>query len=279
VEAGARGAQTSRAVASGAPASPARGRTSARPDVGRTQSRHRAGGADGEGLLSVPRALPRTIERLVEVIPPVVWLALLAALALAAAAAAAAILAARRGRRQARAIADAERIAATDPLTGVLNRRGFGEAIERELARARRHGPPFSLAYLDVRNLKAVNDGDGHLIGDELIKQVANLLRDCARAEDVVGRLGGDEFALLLAGQSTEGAATVANRLRAHLPVRRAAIGSDVPWDLTIGIASYPDDGESLETLLSAADSRLYAQRGIRLGRTAPVIAAPATGS
>jgi diguanylate cyclase (GGDEF)-like protein len=228
-------------------------------------------------LLSVPLALPRTIERLVQVVPAVVWLALLAAITLAAAAAALAILAARRGRRQARAIAAAERTAATDPLTGVLNRRGFDEAAQRELARARRHGHPFALAYLDVRGLKAVNDGDGHLVGDELIKQVANLLRDCARAGDVVGRLGGDEFALLLAEQSTEGAARVADRLRAHLPARRAAIGTDVAWDLTIGIASYPEDGESFETLLSTADRRLYAQRGIRLapaGQTPALVAA-----
>jgi diguanylate cyclase (GGDEF)-like protein len=228
----------------------------------------------------VPLALPRTIERLVQVVPTAVWLVLLAAIAMAAAAAAAAILTARRGRRQARAIAAAELTAATDPLTGVLNRRGFGEAVKRELARARRHDHPFALAYLDVRGLKAVNDGDGHLVGDELIKQVANLLRDCARAGDVVGRLGGDEFALLLPEQSAEGAASVADRLRSEVPARRAAIGTDVPWDLTVGAASYPRDGKSFETLLSAADRRLYAQRGIRLVRTAdaPVLTAAVTG-
>lgn len=267
-------------VAAGAPASPVR-RTDSGPDSGRTQHRHRPGAADGGSFLSAPLALPRTIERLVQVVPAAVWVALLAAIALAAAAAAAAVLAARRGRRQARAIAAAERTAATDPLTGVLNRRGFGEAVERELARARRHNHPFALAYLDVRGLKAVNDGDGHLVGDELIKQVANLLRECARAGDVVGRLGGDEFALLLAEQSAEGAASAAGRLRGHLPACRAAIGSDVPWDLTVGTASYPEDGESFETLLCAADRRLYAQRGIRLGRAAnaSVLAAAATES
>jgi diguanylate cyclase (GGDEF)-like protein len=214
----------------------------------------------------VPLALPRTIERLVRVVPTAVWLALLASIALAVAAAAAAALASRRGRRQSRAIAAAERAAATDPLTGALNRRGFAEAAERELARARRHGHPFALAYLDVRGLKAVNDSDGHLVGDELIKQVAGLLRECARAEDVVGRLGGDEFALLLGEQSAAGATSVADRLRAHVPARRAALGTGVPWDLTVGTASYPEDGESLKTLLSVADRRLYAQRGIQLG-------------
>ena len=213
----------------------------------------------------MPLVLPRTIERLVRVIPTAVWLALLAALALAAAAAVAAIRAGRRGHRQAQAIAVAECAAATDQLTGVLNRRGFGEAAERELARARRYERPLALAYLDVRGLKAVNDGEGHLAGDELISQVAGLLRDCARAGDIIGRLGGDEFALLLPEQSADGANVVRDRLRAQLPARRAAIRGDVPWDLTIGTAAYPDDGASFQTLLSAADRRLYAQRGIQL--------------
>jgi diguanylate cyclase (GGDEF)-like protein len=215
--------------------------------------------------LSAPLALSRTLERLVRVVPSWVWLALLGMIGLAAAAAMAAIHTGRRARRQTRAIAAAEHAAATDPLTGVLNRRGFGEAVERELARARRHDRPLALAYFDVRGLKAVNDGDGHLVGDELIRQVAGLLRDCARAGDVVGRLGGDEFGLLLPEQSAEGAAVVQARLRAEVSDRRAAIDTDVPWDLTTGTAAYPDDGESFPTLLSVADRRLYAQRGIEL--------------
>ncbi len=264
----ARRAQASGTTAPGATASAGQRRSSGTPANGPNQTRTRTGTAGGEGFLSLPLALPRTIERLVRVVPTAVWLALLAATTLAAAAAAAAILAARRARRQARAIAVAERDAATDPLTGVLNRRGFGDAVDRELARARRHDHPFALAYLDVRGLKAVNDGDGHLVGDELIKQVASLLRDCARGGDVVGRLGGDEFALLLAEQSAEGAARFADRLRACVPGSRASIRTDVSWDLTIATASYPGDGNSFETLLSAADRRLYAQRGIQLGTT-----------
>jgi diguanylate cyclase (GGDEF)-like protein len=92
-------------------------------------------------------------------------------------------------------------------------------------------------------------------------------LRDCARAGDVVGRLGGDEFGLLLTEQSASGADIVQARLRAQIPDRRAAIATDVPWDLTIGTAAYPHDGDSFPALLSAADRRLYAQRGIQLRR------------
>jgi diguanylate cyclase (GGDEF)-like protein len=217
-------------------------------------------------LLSAPLALPRAIEKVVRAIPTWVWLALLVAGALVAAAAAtAAFITTRRARQQTRAIEAVQRTAATDPLTGILNRRGFDEAVERELAHARRYGRPLALAYLDVRGLKAVNDSEGHLVGDELIRQVAALLRDNARAGDLVGRLGGDEFGLVLAEQTADSAAIVQERLRAQLPARRAAIGTDLPWDLTIGTAAYPDDGESLPTLLSVADRRLYAQRGIEL--------------
>jgi diguanylate cyclase (GGDEF)-like protein len=265
--AGTPGPRTSTAAAARTHAASPRGTGSGSPDNSRTLSdpgAERSAGS-GDGFWSMPLAVPRTIERLVRVVPTVVWLALLAALAFAVAAAVAAVRAGWRGRRQARALAAAKRTAATDPLTGVLNRRGFGEAFERELARARRHDHPFALAYLDVRGLKAVNDNDGHLVGDEVIKQVASLLHGCARAGDVVGRLGGDEFALLLAEQSAGGAASVAARLCARVPGRRAALGTDVAWDLTVGIASYPEDGDSLQRLLSVADRRLYAQRGIHL--------------
>ncbi len=111
-------------------------------------------------------------------------------------------MAGRRARRQAAGSTAVSAQALTDPLTGVLNRRGFLDAAERELARARRYEHPFALAYVDVRGLKAVNDTEGHLAGDELLREAAGLLTDSARADDVVGRIGGDELALLLAEQS-----------------------------------------------------------------------------
>ena len=139
----------------------------------------------------------------------------------------------RRVRAQASAIAEVSAAALTDPLTGVLNRRGFTEAMERELARARRYGRPFVLAYVDVRGLKAVNDTEGHLAGDELLKGVAGLLHDSARADDVVGRLGGDELGLLLAEQTADHAEVVTDRIQSLIPERRAgawpghALGAD----------------------------------------------------
>jgi diguanylate cyclase (GGDEF)-like protein len=205
------------------------------------------------------------IETFVQVVPEAIWIALAAAVALAAVGAGAAVWSGRRMRRQAGRFAAVTEAALTDPLTDVLNRRGFVDAAERELARARRYGRSFVVAYVDVRGLKAVNDTEGHLAGDELLRQVAGLLTDSARADDVVGRIGGDELALLLPEQSGEGAMAVATRITALLPERRAALGLKTSWDLTIGTATYPDDGKTVEGLLAAADRRLYEQRGIAL--------------
>ncbi len=203
-------------------------------------------------------------------IPWYIWLALGALAVVATAAAGAAFRSSRRNRRQASAMAAVSAAALTDPLTGVLNRRGFTEAVERELARARRYDRPFVLAYADVRGLKAVNDTEGHLAGDDLLKGVSSLLRDSARADDVVGRLGGDELGLLLVEQSAEGAEAVTSRIQSMLPGRHAELGIGTPWDLTIGIAAFPEDGETFNELLAVADQRLYEKRGIAIRRETP---------
>ncbi len=208
---------------------------------------------------------PNVIQRIERVVPGFVWLALAASLLLAAVATGSALLAGRRVRRQAGQFAAVSAAALTDPLTGVLNRRGFLEAMERELARARRYGLPFVLAYVDVRGLKAVNDSEGHLAGDELLKEAAHLLKDSARADDVVGRIGGDEMGLLLVEQGPAGARNVLRRITSQIPERRAALGVHSNWDLTVGTASFPEDGSSVNELLATADRRLYEQRGIAL--------------
>jgi diguanylate cyclase (GGDEF)-like protein len=209
----------------------------------------------------------KVLEHIVNRIPESVWIALAALAALAAGGLGAAYLSHRRVRQQAGAIAEVSAAALTDPLTGVLNRRGFTEAVERELARARRYDRPFVVAYVDVRGLKGVNDTEGHLAGDELLKGVATLLHASARADDVVGRLGGDELGILLPEQSAEGAEAVTNRIQALLPERRAEMGLGAPWGLTIGTAAFPQDGDSYDDLIATADRRLYEQRGIEIRR------------
>ncbi len=172
----------------------------------------------------------------------------------------------RRARRQACELAVVAAAAHTDALTGALNRRGFTDAVERELARARRYERRFALAYLDVRGLKALNDSEGHQAGDALLGEVARLLKESAREADVVGRIGGDEFALLLPEQPAGTADTVTRRIRERVIARRAELGLTVPWDLTIGTAAFPYDGETFDELVATADRRLYEQRGIELG-------------
>ena len=187
------------------------------------------------------------------------------ALLLAAIAALAATRSGMLARRRGREAAAASEAALTDPLTGVVNRRGFVEAVERELDRARRYDRRFALVYVDVRGLKTVNDTEGHLAGDELLRQAAELLRESARAHDVVGRLGGDELGVLLVEQTADSAAAVVGRIHDRLPARRAQSGLHTAWDLTIGTATFPQDGDTFEELLGTADRRLYQQRGIAL--------------
>lgn len=207
------------------------------------------------------------IERFINVIPTGVWIALAIALAMAAVAGVAAFRSNRRVRLQAGEVAAVTAAAVTDPLTGVLNRRGFLEAAERELDRARRYGHAVALAFVDIRGLKAVNDTEGHLAGDQLLRKVTTLLRESARTHDLVGRIGGDELAVLLAEQSTDGAAAMTQRVRAQVPAYRARLGLVTAWDVTIGTATFSEDGDTLEELLACADRRLYQQRGIDLAR------------
>jgi diguanylate cyclase (GGDEF)-like protein len=205
------------------------------------------------------------IDRFINVVPTGVWIALAAALLMAAVAGAAAVRSGRRIRLQEGEVAAVTAAARTDALTGVLNRRGFLEAAERELGRAQRYGHPLALAFVDIRGLKAVNDTEGHLAGDRLLKRVTALLRESARTHDLVGRIGGDELAVLLAEQSADGAAAMTQRVRAQVPAYRASLGLVTPWDVTVGTAAFPEDGETFEELLAAADRRLYQQRGIDL--------------
>jgi diguanylate cyclase (GGDEF)-like protein len=201
----------------------------------------------------------------ISVIPTAVWIALAVAIGLAAIGGGAAFALGRRASRTARQVAAVTAVAATDQLTGLLNRRGFTESAERELERARRYGHPLALAYLDIRGLKAVNDSEGHRAGDQLLAEVAGIVSRSARSHDVVGRVGGDELAVLLAEQAGPGAAALGRRVRDQIPSRRDALGLRQYWDVTVGTASFPYDGDTLEELLAAADRRMYEERGIEL--------------
>jgi diguanylate cyclase (GGDEF)-like protein len=149
--------------------------------------------------------------------------------------------------------------ARTDYLTGAVNGRHFGELAEAEIRRARRHGHPFSVAYMDVDNFKAVNDRLGHSAGDRLLKTVADALRRDARAVDVVARLGGDEFAVLMPETDAAAARVAVARLRRRL--LEEARGGGWPVTYSIGVATFDTPPASVDEMLRAADELMYAAK------------------
>jgi diguanylate cyclase (GGDEF)-like protein/PAS domain S-box-containing protein len=147
------------------------------------------------------------------------------------------------------------RIAATDVLTGLANRRHFHESLERAVSLARRHSTPLALVSLDLDGLKRVNDTSGHEAGDEVLTSFAALLADLCRAEDLPARLGGDEFSLLLPGVELDGARGLAERVLAA--VRSSAALAQRRVTVSAGVAQWAP-GELPDELLRRADRALY---------------------
>jgi diguanylate cyclase (GGDEF)-like protein len=156
--------------------------------------------------------------------------------------------------------------ARTDPLTGLLNRRGFDEHAARELAHIRRDGSPIALATLDIDYFKQVNDEWGHLVGDRVLAHLAEVLDSEARVIDVSARLGGEEFAVLMPGSDEAGAEAFIERVRASLARPRP----DLPVvRISAGIVATAD-APDLPTMLEGADGALYAAK--RGGRDRTVV-------
>ena len=146
-----------------------------------------------------------------------------------------------------------------DPLTGLPNRTLFADRLNLALARARRHQEPIAVLYADLDHLKRVNDTLGHTIGDLLLKQVALRFRSTVREVDTVARFGGDEFVVLL-GRVKDGtvAARVAEKLVARMNEPMQVGGHTLRVTTSVGVASWPGDGDDAETLLKNADNALY---------------------
>ncbi|MDI3280556.1 MAG: sensor domain-containing diguanylate cyclase [Bacillota bacterium] len=154
-----------------------------------------------------------------------------------------------------------ERLARTDGLTGLLNRRSFDEALVRELHRAARYRLPLSLILLDVDHFKHYNDQNGHPAGDGLLQAVAQLISRQVRAVDVVARYGGEEFALILPETSGSAAVLLAERIRKAVAQQDFPGGSRQPCGrvtVSLGVAAYPDSATTAEGLLHEADQALY---------------------
>lgn len=162
--------------------------------------------------------------------------------------------------------AQLESQAVTDALTGLLNRRGFHQALESALARIERSGQRVAVLYLDLDGFKRINDSLGHDVGDQLLRRVGEQLKACLRPYDSLARIGGDEFTALLDNLGhPEDAAKVAEKLIELVSVRHTLDGVDFTLGASVGIACFPECGQSVEGLLRSADMAMYEAK--RAGR------------
>jgi diguanylate cyclase (GGDEF)-like protein len=146
-----------------------------------------------------------------------------------------------------------------DPLTGLYNRRYLDSTLERELARCQREDQPLSLMLIDLDHFKRINDTAGHQAGDEVLRQLADLLASHARLGDVACRYGGEEFLLLLPGMPLEVAQERAERWRQDFAATTIAFGElTLRATLSVGIAGYPVHGSQAPLLIRNADHALY---------------------
>jgi two-component system cell cycle response regulator len=152
-----------------------------------------------------------------------------------------------------RMVEEMRRLASTDGLTGLANRRTFDEALDREVSRARRARTDLALVLVDVDHFKRVNDTRGHAFGDEVLRQVAGRVAAAVRPYDVAARYGGEELAVILPGCSLDEAVHVAERLRADV----AALRLGMPVTVSAGVASLPPETNGSD-LVASADAALY---------------------
>ena len=157
-------------------------------------------------------------------------------------------------------------LANRDELTGLYNRRALDGLLREEVSRHERYGRPFSLVMLDVDYFKAINDSYGHPVGDEVLRWLAQLVRDCVRAVDMPARYGGEELAVVLPEMDSGLALKVAERLRLRVAARPFSFGSarrqtQLSVTVSLGVAALPDDAATAASLVAAADRALYAAK------------------
>jgi diguanylate cyclase (GGDEF)-like protein/PAS domain S-box-containing protein len=151
-----------------------------------------------------------------------------------------------------------------DHLTHLPNRRLFKDRLELAIVQAKRSGAGLAVMFIDLDRFKLVNDTHGHSEGDELIRNVSQRLRSCIRAGDTLARQGGDEFTALLTGLSGDADATViAEKIIEDFRLPYSVAGNEFRATASIGIAIYPRDGETAETLIRNADIAMYKVKGI----------------
>ena len=171
----------------------------------------------------------------------------------------------------ARLLEETRRLASTDALTGVANRRSLLAAGETELSRARRFVHPLTALMLDIDHFKLVNDAYGHAVGDQMLLAFAQCCHREIRDIDILGRYGGEEFVILLIETVSAGASILAERIRAAL-TQIAIVTARGPLHIraSIGITQLRDDDEDLDDLLGRADQAMYAAK--QAGRNRVVV-------
>ena len=149
-------------------------------------------------------------------------------------------------------------MATHDALTGLPNRTLLADRFSQACSRTQRRDITFSIMFLDLDGFKKVNDTYGHEVGDQLLKTLGSLLKECIRDEDTLSRISGDEFVILLEDSSYENAEGVARKIQAKLMQSVFIQGIELNIGISLGIAVYPDDGTEMSELLRKADARMY---------------------
>jgi diguanylate cyclase (GGDEF)-like protein len=149
-------------------------------------------------------------------------------------------------------------MATHDALTGLPNRTLLADRFSQACSRTQRRDITFSIMFLDLDGFKKVNDTYGHEVGDQLLKTLGSLLKECIRDEDTLSRISGDEFVILLEDSSYKNAEGVARKIQAKLMQSVFIQGIELKIDISLGIAVYPDDGTEISELLRKADARMY---------------------
>jgi len=162
----------------------------------------------------------------------------------------------------------AKESALTDLLTGLLNSRAFYLYLEQELATARKLNHPLTILNMDLDGFKKVNDTFGHQVGDRILAQVGQVLRRQFREADILTRYAGDEFMAILPTIDRRNAAVLTDRIQHAIDVfeYRLRNGQTITIGISVGVASYPDDGDTIEELMAKADKRMYENKRMRHG-------------
>lgn len=157
--------------------------------------------------------------------------------------------------------AELRRLATTDALTGVSNRRGFMEKAEHELRRVQRYGNPFTMIMVDIDHFKSINDNYGHQVGDLVLQKMALAIKSALRKSDIFGRIGGEEFSIVLMETEPDTAISISERIRSRIEALSIHTGKEtVHITISIGLTFFRE-GDDISTVSKRSDEALYAAK------------------